>query len=114
MSDPPPDDETPLDPAAARIVARVRWMMVLSGAATLLGIAVVIGVIGYRVFKTEGSAVASTEVTAALPKGARVISTAVADGRIAVTIDVSGRTEIRLYDLRTLQPAGRLTLDALP
>jgi len=114
MSNPSADDQAPLDPAAARIVARVRWMMMLSGAATLLGIAVVIGVIGYRVFKTEGSAATSADVTMALPKGARMISTVVADGRIAVTIQVSGRTEIRLYDLRTLQPAGRLTLDAAP
>ncbi len=71
MSNPSADDEAPLDPAAARIVAKVRWLMLISGATTLVAIAAVIGVIGYRVFKAEGSAPA--EVTALLPKGARVI-----------------------------------------
>jgi hypothetical protein len=46
----------------------------------------VVGVIGYRVFKAEGSAPA--EVTALLPKGARVIATAIAEDRIAVSVDV--------------------------
>ena len=53
--------------------------MLISGFATVLGIAVVIGVIGYRVFRSEGSA-APAEVTAMLPKGARIVATAVADG----------------------------------
>ena len=42
--------------------------MLISGFATILGIAVVIGVIGYRVFRSEGS-VAAPDVTALLPKG---------------------------------------------
>jgi hypothetical protein len=50
MTDPTADDE-PLSPAQAQIVARMRWLMVISGAATLLGIAVVVSVIGYRLFK---------------------------------------------------------------
>ena len=100
------DDEAPLDPAAARIVAKVRWLMVISGATTLVAIAAVIGVIGYRVFKAEGSAPA--EVTALLPKGARVISAAVAEDRIAVTLDVGGTIEIRTFDAKTLKPTGRL------
>ena len=45
------DDEKPLDPAQAKIVAKVRWLMVLSGVATLLGIAVVVGVIGVKLFR---------------------------------------------------------------
>ena len=100
------DDEAPLDPAAARIVAKVRWLMLIAGATTLLAIAAVIGVIGYRVFKAEGSAPA--DVTALLPKGARVISAAVAEDRIAVTLDVGGAIEIRTFDAKTLKPAGRL------
>ena len=79
------DDEAPLDPAAARIVAKVRWLMLIAGATTLVAIAAVIGVIGYRVFKAEGSVAA--DVTALLPKGARVVSAAVAEDRIAVTVE---------------------------
>jgi hypothetical protein len=106
------DDEAPLDPAAARIVAKVRWLMLIAGATTLLAIAAVIGVIGYRVFKAEGSAPA--DVTALLPKGARVISAAVAEDRIAVTLDVGGSIEIRTFDAKTLKPTGRLRFATEP
>jgi hypothetical protein len=106
------DDEAPLDPAAARIVAKVRWLMLIAGATTLLAIAAVIGVIGYRVFKAEGSAAA--DVTALLPKGARVISAAVAEDRIAVTLDVGGAIEIRTFDVKTLKPTGRLRFATEP
>jgi len=106
------DDEAPLDPAAARIVAKVRWLMLIAGATTLLAIAAVIGVIGYRVFKAEGSAAA--DVTALLPKGARVISAAVAEDRIAVTLDVGGTIEIRTFDAKTLKPTGRLRFATEP
>jgi hypothetical protein len=106
------DDEAPLDPAAARMVAKVRWLMLIAGATTLLAIAAVIGVIGYRVFKAEGSAPA--DVTALLPKGARVVSAAVAEDRIAVTLDVGGAIEIRTFDAKTLKPTGRLRFATEP
>ena len=112
MRNPSADDEPPLDPAAARIVSKVRWMMLISGATTLVAIAAVVGVIGYRVFKAEGSAPA--EITALLPKGARVIATAIAEDRIAVTVDVGGAIEIRTFDAKTLKPAGRLKFATEP
>jgi hypothetical protein len=114
MSDPRADGEEVLDPAAARIVARVRWLMVISGITTLVAVAAVLGVIGYRLFRSEGSAPAMADVTARLPKGARIVSTAVAEGRIAVTVDVGGALEIRTFDLRTLQPTGRLRFATEP
>jgi hypothetical protein len=101
------DHDKPLSPEQQRIVARVRWLMLISGLATVLGIAVVIGVIGYRVFRSDGSA-APAELTAMLPKGARIMSTTVSEDRIAVTIEATGTIEIRTFDLRTLQPTGRL------
>ena len=55
MSHPNSDEEKPLDPAQQAIVARVRWLMLISGFATVLGIAVVIAVIGYRVFRSDGT-----------------------------------------------------------
>ena len=103
MTSPDPDDEKPLDPEQQKIVARVRWLMLISGFATVLGIAVVIGVIGYRVYRSEGS-VAPAEVTALLPKGAKIVATAVADGRIAVTVELGGAIEVRTFDLKTLKP----------
>lgn len=100
-------DDKPLDPAQEAIVAKLRRLMLVSGLVTVLGIALVIGVIGYRLFGADGRA-APGEVTALLPKGAEVVSTAVDGNRIAVTIHLDGLTEIRTYDLRTLKPAGRL------
>ena len=108
-----PDDDKPLDPEQQKIVAKVRWLMLISGFATVLGIAVVIGVIGYRVYRSEGS-VAPAEATAILPKGAKIISTAVADGRIAVTVEQGGTIEVRTFDLKTLKPTGRLRFATEP
>jgi hypothetical protein len=105
------EDEPPLDPAQAKIVARVRWLMLLSGAATIVGIAVVLTVVGYRVFKIDGTAT-RPEVTARLPKGARILQTAVSAGRVAVTLDVGGAIEVQIFDLKTLQPTGRLKFEA--
>jgi hypothetical protein len=107
MSHPSDNDEKPLDPAQQRIVDRVRWLMLLSGFATFLGIAVVIGVVGYRFFRAEGS-VAPAELVAMLPKGAKIVTIAPAEDRIVVTLEVNGATEIRTFDLRTLRPTGRL------
>jgi hypothetical protein len=112
MTDPIADDE-PLSPAQAQIVSRVRWLMVISGVATMLGIAVVIGVIGYRVFRSDGRA-GPAEATALLPKGGRIVQTAVAGDRIVVTIDVGGVVEIRTYDAATLRQEGRLRFAVEP
>jgi hypothetical protein len=113
MSDPLADDEKPLDPAAAGIVAKVRWLMLISGATTFIGVAAILGVIGYRVFKSEGSA-AQADTTALLPKGARIVSTAVAEDRLAVTIDINGTIEVRTFDIKSLRPVGRLRFATEP
>ena len=74
---------------------------------------VVVGIIGYRFFRTNGS-VAPAEVTAVLPKGAKVTATAVADDRIAVTIEQGGMVEVRTFDLKTLRPTGRIRFATEP
>jgi hypothetical protein len=104
-------DDDALTPEQARVVARARWLMAISGIATVPGIAVVVTIIGYRVFNSEGSpgaGAAMTDLETALPKGARVVATAVASDRIVVTLDIGGETEVRTYDARTLRPLGRL------
>jgi len=52
--------------------------------------------------------VAPSELVAMLPKGAKIVSIAPAEGRIVVTLDIGGATEIRTFDLKTLRPTGRL------
>jgi hypothetical protein len=105
MTDPVSDEEKPLDPAQAKIVARVRWLMLLSGMATILGIAVVIGVISVKLFRGGDTVF---DATALIPKGARIVQTAVAGDYVVVTLDVGGATEIRSFDAKTLRQVGRL------
>ena len=108
------DDEKPLDPEAARALAQVRRLMMIASVTTFVAVAVVLGVIGYRVFHLEGRAQgpnnAPANVSAALPAGAKVVSSAVGDGRIVLTVDIGGVIELRTYDLNTLKPLGNLRL----
>src|SRR5262245_30715445 len=85
-----PDAAAEPNVPAAHMIARARLLMIVSGLTTLLALAAVIGVIGYRVFHAGGSAAAPGEAVVALPKGARVIASTVADDRIVVTLDVGG------------------------
>ena len=99
---------------AAGLAARVRLMMIISGLTTLIAIAAVTGVIGYRVFRAGGSGAAPTEAIVTLPKAARVIATAVAGDRIVVTLDIGGLTEIRTFDVKTLHETGRIRFATEP
>ena len=101
-------DGKPLDPAAQAVVNKVRRMSMISGIATVIGISVVITMIGYRIYKSSESVPAQIDAVGMLPKGAKVIATGVSGDRIVVTIDINGVTELRTFDVRSLQPAGRL------
>jgi hypothetical protein len=103
------------DAMAAGMVARVRWLMIISGLTTLLAIAAVVSVIGYRVFRAGGSGAATTaDGIVMLPKGARVIASTIADERIVVTLDIGGTAEIRTFDVKTLQETGRIRFATEP
>ncbi|WP_398480783.1 hypothetical protein [Tardiphaga sp.] len=104
-----PADALP-EPTAdqAAMIARVRRMMLIAGLTTALGVGALLVVIGYRLFRSEGSAVTSA-ATATLPKGAKIVATGAAGDRILVTLDIGGRTEIRTFDAKTLKPAGTLS-----
>ncbi len=108
------DDEKPLDPEAARAVAQVRRLMMIASATTFLAVAVVLGVIGYRFFRGEGRAPVTAGATATLPAGARIVSSAVGDGRIVLTVEVGGSIELRSFDLNTLKPLGRVRFATQP
>jgi len=101
-----PTQELTQDQAA--IFARVRRMMLIASVTTAVAIAAVLVAIGYRLFSSPGSAAPISDVTAVLPKGARILATGVADDRLVVTLDIGGTTEIRTFDAHTLKPAGRL------
>ena len=96
-------------PEQAALFARVRRMMLIAGLTSALAVVVVLIAVGYRLYRGEGSTTAAvTDITATLPKGARIVSTGVAGDRLVVTLDIGGVTEIRTFDARTLKPAGKL------
>jgi len=96
-------------PEQAALFARVRRMMLIAGLTSALAVTVVLIAVGYRLYHGEGIATAaSTDITATLPKGARIVSTGVAGDRLVVTLDIAGVTEIRTFDAKTLKPAGKL------
>jgi hypothetical protein len=101
-------------PEQAQLMARLRRMMMIAGVTTSVAIAVLLVAIGYRLFRGEGSSASGPDITAVLPKGARVVSTASAGDRLAVTLDVGGTTEVRTFDAKTLKPVGRLRFAAEP
>lgn len=88
--------------------------MLIAGATTMLAIAAVLGIIGYRLLTLQESVpqpraeVAQTK--AMLPKGARILATTVGGDRIVVMAEGPEGVELLLFDLRTLAPAGRLRL----
>jgi hypothetical protein len=101
----------PAESAAAQAVARARLIMLISALTTALAIAAVVTAIGYRMF---GGAVATTEDTIALPKGARLISTSASAGRLAVLIEIGGNNELLTFDIKTLKQTGRLRFPREP
>jgi len=108
------EDSAPeLTPGQAALFKRVRRLMLIAGLTRALAVVAVLSAIGYRLFRSEGSVVA-TDTASMLPKGARIVSTGIAGDRLVVTLDVSGVTEIRTFDAKTLKPAGRLKFVSEP
>jgi len=88
----------------------------IAGATTFIALAFVLGVISYRLFNLgqSGAPSPSAMAVAALPAGAKVLSTAVGDNRIVLAVEVDGAVELRTFDLGTLRPLGRLRLSPQP
>jgi hypothetical protein len=98
----------------ALLAARIRRMMLISGITTGIAVAAVLGVIGYRLFRGDASVAVATDVTATLPRGAKIVSTTVSGDRLVVVLDRSGSAEIRTFDVRTLRATGRLNFASEP
>ena len=106
-------DDEPLDPAQTRVVRRLRGLMILSSLIMIVGFLAVFGVIAYRLsIGAERGRNAESNVN--LPKGARVVSTAVSEGRLVVTIEIAGVVEVLIFDLATLEPRGRMRITTEP
>jgi hypothetical protein len=100
-------DERPLSPEAERAIRRVRRLMIIASVTTFLAVAAVLIVIGYRVSRLGESASPSTpQAVPVLPAGAKVLSSAVGEGRIVLTVEVGTAIELYSFDLATLKPLG--------
>jgi hypothetical protein len=108
----PMSNPNPTDADAAQVIARARRLMLTVMGATFLALAVVLGIIGYRLFRSGESAPTAmmAPVAANLPAGAKVLSSAVGDGHIVLTVEINGAIELRTFDLKTLKPLGQLRL----
>ncbi len=101
-------------PEQAALFARVRRLMLIAGLTTAVAVGAVLIAVGYRLYRSEGSVTAAIEVTAALPKGARIVATGTAGERLVVTLDIGGVIEVRTFDAKTLKPAGKLKFVSEP
>jgi hypothetical protein len=121
----PQTPEPKPDADAANVIAKVRKLMLVSMAVTVIAVGAVFGFVGYRMFKGEGTTAKTADklpeasaipadMTLALPRGARVIQSAVAGDRLVITLEADGRIEVRTFDVNTLQPAGRLNFSGTP
>ena len=107
--------EKPLGPDAAAAIARVRRLMMVASLTTLVAVGAVLAVIGYRVFHWQGSgqpAAAFPEQDAGLPADAKILSSAVGEGRLVLTVEVGGALELLSFDLSSLKPIARTRLTA--
>jgi hypothetical protein len=120
-----PDAGPAPDADAAGVIAKVRRLMLVSMGITIIAVGSVFGLIGYRMYKGDGAAAKTadklpesspipTDVTLSLPRGARVVQSAVANDRLVMTLEIDGKLEVRTFDLKTLQPTGRLNFSATP
>jgi hypothetical protein len=104
-------DKEELTPEQQQLVSRVRRLMALPLLVMALGFLTVFGVIGYRLyFKTPQRASPPLEKVLNLPRGAKVLSATVGDGKLVVTVEAAGVTEILFYDLQSMQPSGRFVI----
>jgi hypothetical protein len=100
-----------LTPEQARLIARVKKLMAIPLLIMVAGFLTVFGVIAYRLyFKTPDKANPTIERVLMLPRGARVVSTTVNDGKLVVTVETGGTTEVLLFDLPSMQASGRFII----
>ena len=126
--DPPPAAPTaakPLDPDATRTLGNIRRLMLASNLFMVVAIGAVLTVVGYRLYRAEPApplppaaapapAKIPLDMALTLPRGARIVQTAVAGDRLVITLEIDGATEIRTFDVKTLQPTGRMSFATVP
>ena len=113
------EDAKPMPPDQARALMQVRRFMMIALLTTVVAIGLVFAVIGYKIYRSGDSAeqvaaAAPPDVTISLPAGAKVLSTAIGNDHIVVTVETPTGVELRTFDPDTLQPLGRLRFAPKP
>ena len=109
-----PSDSDDLSSAQARMVLRVRRLMLGSLLVMAAGFLAVFGVIAYRLYAGAERGRPPIEETLNLGRGARVIGTSATGNRLVVTVENAGLVEVLIYDIETLQPKGRFVIKPTP
>lgn len=110
----PDSDDDKLDPAAERVLRKLRGFAAFSGLLMGFGFLAVFGAIGYRVVVGWKSAPVEITGTIQLPKGANVRSAVLSGDMIAVTLERGGIVETRFFDATSHAPRGSLTFASEP
>ena len=98
------------DADAANVIAKVRKLMLVSMAVTVIAVGSVFGFIGYRIFKNDGTTAKTADklpeasaipadMTLALPRGARAIQSAVAGDRLVILLHLLERPPLSRHGL---------------
>ena len=109
-------DDTPLDPAAARLRRKLVRLLFVSGGIMMLGFIAVFAAIVYKLNEratnaTAFSAAAPVEGQIAIPSGYRIVSTALDGERALLTLAApDGSSSLLLIDLSTGATLGRYTV----
>src|SRR5262249_14981948 len=123
---PAPPEARPED--TAHTLGNIRRLMLVSNLFMVVAIGAVLTVVGYRLYRTKPAPPAPPpppvaapapakiplDMTLTLPRGARILQTAVAGERLVITLEIDGATEIRTFDIKTLQPTGRMSFATVP
>jgi hypothetical protein len=103
------DEEKPIDPAFLRVQARLRRLMLIGGGTLFIGIAAVFAAILYKIATYDSTSARALAPDAAvptlslsalgIPPGARLVSTSLDGGRMALTYDADDVTVIVVLDI---------------
>jgi hypothetical protein len=115
-------EEKPLDPALARVQARLRAMVLIAGLTLGLGVIAVLLAVIYRIVTLEdnpagplaaGAGPAAVDLDGlGLPSGAEVVSTALDGDRLAVTFKAGGEFVILVLDASDMSVISRARIPA--
>lgn len=117
------DPDEPLDPAVEKVRAKLMRFVVINLGILFLALMAVVGALVYRSVSTgsspeeasssalplppEGSTITG-EI--ALPAGANVVSSSLADGRLTLLVETGGAREIVVYDIASARIIARFAL----